>query len=116
MVVGVNQLLQFLHKLMRCAFAAHFAKLIERKRRLIGRLLLENFVVFVVLSDVPKGLTLTTLESCCLSWSFFLFACHSLFLNLRAVVYKRSFYFARVSHLGDLNPGPTVYKTVALAN
>lgn len=46
---------------MRRALAAHFAKLTQRKRRLIGRLLLENFVIFVVLSDVPKRLALAAL-------------------------------------------------------
>ena len=111
------RLLQLLHQLVRSSFAAHAAKFAEWERRLVGRLLLESFVVFVVLSDIPKRLALTTLESRCLSWSLFLFACcHTVFPNLRAVVYKKAPSFARVSHLGDSNPGPTVYKTVALAN
>lgn len=101
---------------MRRALAAHLAKLTQRKRWLVGCLLLEYFVIFIVLSDITKRLALAALQSCCLSWSFFLFACHSVFPNLRAVVYKRSPRFARVSHLGDSNPGPPVYKTGALTN
>ena len=46
---------------MRSALTAHLAVLTKGKGRFVTRLFLEYFVILVVLSDVPKRLTIATL-------------------------------------------------------
>ena len=68
---------------MRSVFFANTTVLAQGKSRDVGGLLLENFVVFVINRDVAEGVTDTALESRCLSWSFFLFACHIVLLIVK---------------------------------